>query len=181
MTTLPPSSQQAAFRGIVAGLMILLGVGVVIAGAGFPYNAPVEQIYNFGLAFDLIVGGIILGIFALLAARRSSVPTKLDRVSPLAITAAVLVAVAFVAWAISAPLSFVGHLGDDSRQRYMELAGGLFLAGIPWGGGLVFAAVSYRHPHRVSRILALAAIAVGLVLAVLSIIAAGFYSAGLTD
>lgn len=181
IVALPASRSQAIIRASVGVVAIVLGILCQVAGQGFPYNAPVEMIDNFLITVSLIGAGVVLLIFALLAALRPSSPSVVGRFSPLVLTGAILIAVTLVAWLISAPPSYFGHLADGSRQRYMELVGGLALAGAPWGAGLVFSTLGLRAWTRSSRIVGSIAIAIGLLLAVPAIYAAAIYSAGLTD
>ena len=49
--------QAIAMKSSIAGLAALALVAAVtngISGANFPSNAPVEQLYNFGITIDLI-------------------------------------------------------------------------------------------------------------------------------
>jgi hypothetical protein len=64
----------------------------------------------------------------------------------------------------------------------MNHTGGLFLAGIPWALGMVFGAWGFRPGgDRVTGILALVAVVVGVLLAVPTTAAALVYGAGLSD
>jgi hypothetical protein len=64
----------------------------------------------------------------------------------------------------------------------MYHTGGLFIAGIPWVLSLVFGALGFRPGgHRASNALALAAIAISGLLAVVALVAALVYGAGLSD
>ena len=64
----------------------------------------------------------------------------------------------------------------------MYHTGGLFAAGIPWALSLIFGAWGFRPKgNPVTNALAIAAIAIGGLLAVVATVAALVYGAGLSD
>jgi hypothetical protein len=175
---------------------ILIGVGVVallaaiatgIGGVGFPINAPVEQIYAFGLVVDLAAVAITMTIFTIVEFRRRADPRLRTlppdtRRSTLAIVAVVLTGVTVLAWVIDGGAGQLIDLAQGLRGRYMFHTGGLFIAGIPWVLSLVFGALGFRpRGNRMTNILALIAVGVGVVFAVIAAAAALIYGAGLSD
>lgn len=174
---LPPSRNQAIFRGVVGAVLLGLGIANQFAGAGFPSNAPVEWFWNLFISVTLGGSGFVLLIYALLALRRPSVSTIVGRFSPLVVAGAVLVGITLVAWLLTG----VPALLEDGRWRYMNLTFGIAWAGSVWGTGMVLSAVGFRAWSRPSRIVACVTLGVGLLLAVFALWVAVLYSLGLTD
>lgn len=175
---------------------LLIGVGVAalagailttIGGQGFPYNAPVEQLYAFGLTVDLVAVVITMVVFTIIEFRRRGDAARLALAvnanpSPLAIIAVVMGGIALLAWLIGGGLAELIGLLAGARGRYMTATGALFLAGIPWALAMIFGTWGFRPGgHRVSNILAIVAVAVGVVLIVPTTVAALVYGAGLSD
>jgi hypothetical protein len=178
---LPPSAGQAALRGVVALLLVAGGIGAQVAGAGFPSNAPVEMAINFLITVTLIAGGVVLGVFAVLAGVARSVPVVLGRVSVFVVVGVALVLVPVVVWAVGVLPGYLAAIESGDRPRYDGLAGFLVLVGAPWVTGIVMSAVGFRSRNTASRILAIVGIVLGLALVAWAIFAAAIYSAGLTD
>ena len=176
---LPPSRRQAAIRGGIGALLLAAAVLCMASAAGFPHNAPVEQVINFGLGVDLGAAGIALLVFGGTALGSHSQPVSAGPVSPLAIAGAIVTAAAVLGFATTIP-NWLEVLGG-SRGRFDGLTFGLFIAGIPWATGLVLSAVAVRKPGRASRTIAGVTTAVGALLAVPAIAATMLYSAGITD
>ena len=85
--------EHGARRSSAAASPALLVIAAVVNqfwGFRFPGNAPVEQIFVFGITVDLVAMAVVLGIFAILAASRRSVPVKPQSISPMAIAAIIL-------------------------------------------------------------------------------------------
>ena len=100
----------------------------------------------------------------------------------MAIAAVILAGVTVVAWVSAGGVGQLIDLAQGVRGRYMFHAGGLFIAGAPWALSLVFGALGFRpRGNRITNILALIAIGVGVVLAVIAAAAALIYGAGLSD
>jgi hypothetical protein len=171
----------------VAVIAVVAAVLTTLGGRGFPYNAPIEQLYCFGLTVDLVATAIALVALAVVEFIRRANPELRarplnTRPSVFAIVAVSLSGLALLAWAVGGGLVELITLLSDVRTRYMNHTGGLFLAGIPWALGMVFGAWGFRPGgHRVTSILALVAVVVGVLLAVPTTAAALVYGAGLSD
>jgi hypothetical protein len=174
-------------------LLALTGVALVglvltwIGGQGFPYNAPVEQLYCFGLVVDLFATAIAAGILAIVEFTRRGNPDRASRptdtrISVFAILAIALSALAAIAWAAGGGIEQLVLLLQGVRTRYMYATGSLFLAGIPWALGMVFGAWGFRPGgHRITNVLALVAVGLGVLLIIPTATAALVYGAGLSD
>jgi hypothetical protein len=171
----------------VAALAVAAAVLTTVGGQGFPYNAPIEQLYCFGLTFDLVGTAIALGALTVVEFMRRANTARRDiavntRPSVFAIIALALSVFALVAWTIGGGLFELIDLIEGVRTRYMNHTFGLFIAGIPWGLGMVFGAWGFRPGgHRTTNVLALVAILLGLLLAAATTAAALVYGAGLSD
>ncbi|CAN5183063.1 hypothetical protein BH11ACT3_BH11ACT3_02710 [soil metagenome] len=170
----------------VAGFALVAAVVMAVGGQGFPSAAPVEQLYCFGLIIDMVAVVITTGtLTAIEFARRgdaSLASAALNhRPSVFAIIAVIASVAAFALWASSGGEQLIS-LAQGLRTRYMYASGGLFVGGIPWGLGLVFGAWGFRPgASRVTNVLAIVAIGLGVVLAVIQMIAAVVYGLGLSD
>ena len=173
-----PSRLHAGIRGGVAALLIVLGIGNFIAATGFPSNAPVELLFMFLLSVDLFLAGLVLIIFAVLAAVRRSVPVLPERTSPLSVAGLVLSGVAFVAWVL---FGLVPTLADLGNVRYMTLVGVLVFFGVPWVLGLIFGTVSLRSGGPRTWLFGCLAVGLGILLALAVLTATILYGAGLTE
>ena len=175
---------------------VLIGVGAVallaaiatgVGGASFPVNAPVEQIYAIGMIVDMVAVAIVMTIFTIVEFRRRADPLRQalapdTRRSVLAIVALILAGVTVLAWVNGGGAGQLIDLAQGVRGRYMYHTGGIFIAGIPWVLSLVFGAWGFRsRGNRITNILALIAVGVGVVLAVIAAAAALIYGAGLSD
>lgn len=177
----PKSIVQAVIRGSVGVVLIAAGAASQILGAGFPYNAPVEQFTNFAITVTLVLGGIALIVFGIVAAVAASVPASGGPLGAFAITGAVLVVIAVLAWLGGGLPVWLEDLGNPAVYRYSELTGASFVTGLPWVVGIVFATLGLRRPERASRIVCWVAIGLGLLLLIPALGATAMYGAGLTD
>lgn len=173
-----------ALTGILAVVFLVAGVTNQVALISFPSNAPVEQIYAFGITVDLIAGGIALIVRFLLIFRRprlAAVPHNTP--GGLAITAGILGLVTAVGWLLLGGAPFLGKLvgvGDGLRY-YLDVSGAFFLGG-PWIVGLVFGVVAFRRGRETLHlVLSLGAIAVAVLVLVASLYSSIAYGSGLTD
>jgi hypothetical protein len=162
---------------------ILTGVGV----SGFPSNAPVEQVFAFGVIIDMVAVAIALTVMIVVELRRRADPNRLGlpvnpRPSVFAIIAIVMAGLTVLAWIGGGGPTQLIDLAQGLRARYMYHTGGLFAAGIPWALSLIFGAWGFRpRGNTLTNGLAIAAIAIGGLLAVVAIVAALVYEAGLSD
>lgn len=180
---LPPNGYQAAIRFGVGVIVFIAGVFCYQLEQGLfgyeGFGAPVESAMNFGLIADLCGAGIALWICALFALLARSSALEGPRYSQLAVAGAVLVGIAFIAFALAIP--GWATVISGSRGRYDQLVGSLFFAGAAWSTGLVLATNALRRPDARSRRIAVVAVAVGLFLAIPAVAAAALYGAAVTD
>lgn len=173
---------------IATGAIALVGALLTtIGGQGFPYNAPVEQFFAFGLTLDLVAVGIAMIVFVVVEIRRRDELRRGNAVvnpyrSVMAILAVIFSGIALLAWTIGGGLVELAELAAGQRTRYMEATGALFFAGGLWTLGMIFGAWGFRPgANRTSNILALVALGAGLLLIVPTTIAAIVYGLGLSD
>lgn len=172
----------------LAAFSLVAAVLMIVGGQGFPSNAPVEQIYCFLLTVDLFAAAIALAVLTVIEFVRRANPAR--RALPVnaspsvfAIVAISFSALALAAWVVGGGLEQAIDLAAGGRTRYMYHTGGIAVAGIPWVLGMVFGAWGFRPGggHRVTNLLALVAVGIGVFLAVMGTIAALVYGAGLSD
>jgi hypothetical protein len=173
----PASPQHAGIRGGAAALLVVAGVVNLVFGGRFPSNAPVESIVMFFLSIDMFIGAVVLGVFAVLANIRRSVPVLPERTSPLSVAALVLSAVAFVAWVLLGLTLALGALGRGELLHYTDTVGVVLIFGVPWMLGLVFGVISLRSGGR--RTPLFAGIAIGLSTVLLAVVLASTIAYGL--
>jgi len=172
-----PSSRSVWVLAGVAAAAIVGWIINMVAGFGFPQNAPVEWVYNAGISLDLIAVAIATGIGALLSIRPR--PVSKARVFPWLGLGFGLVAL--VGWAIAS-----GGMWDTllfgGRGRYMVDVGGAFYLGAPWALGAIFSAYGYRKPaHPWHNAAAIAGIVLWALVLVGVLLSAVLYAADLTD
>jgi hypothetical protein len=177
----PTSRTQAVIRGGLAVLLAVGGVVNLVWGARFPSNAPVEQIFSFLISLDMFAAAIVLGVFAILALARRSVPVRPQSTSPMSVAAVILAGVAFIGWALFNLVPVLINLADGERYQYMNAVAAIVFLGVPWVLGMIFGALSLRSGGRLTPILATIAIALGVVLAIAAVAFAVVYGLGLSD
>jgi hypothetical protein len=177
----PTSTVHAGIRGGLAALLAIAAVVNQFWGFRFPGNAPVEQIFVFGITIDLIAATIVLGIFAVLAASRRSVPVKPQSVSPQSIAAVILSGIAALSWLLFCLIPVLVSVANGERYQYMTAVGAIFFLGVPWVLGMVFGTLSLRSGGRLTPILGTVAIVLGVVLAVAAVTFSVIYGLGLSD
>ena len=177
----PTSPVHAGIRGGLAALLAIAAVVNQFWGFRFPSNAPVEQVYVFGITVDLIAATIVLGIFAVLASARRSVPVKPQSVSPQSVAAVILSGIVAVTWILFCLIPVLATVAAGERFQYMNAVGAIFFLGAPWVLGMVFGALSLRSGGRLTPILGTVAIALGVILAVAAVTFSVIYGLGLSD
>ena len=165
---------------VLAGVAVVAIVGWIVnmvAGFGFPQNAPVEWIYNAGISLDLIGVAIASGVGALLSIRPR--PVRKARVFPwLGLGFGV---VAVIGWAVASE-GLWETLLLGGRGRYMEDTAGAFALGAVWSLGAIFSAYGYRTPaRRWHNAAAIAGIVLWAVVLIGVLLSAVLYAADLTD
>jgi len=176
----PTEMSLGLARAIGATLLVAAVVNVVF-GLRFPYNAPVESIYMFGITIDLLVAGFVIIGRSVLHSRRVRAASRPPRAGALAVIALVLSALAFLAF-LPGESSFLADVAAGERARYMDAAGGVFFAGAPWALGFIFGVGAFRRGGgRANAVLAGLAIALALVVAVGVVASSVVYGLGLSD
>jgi hypothetical protein len=106
----------------------------------FPTNAPVEQVYAFGISVDLFVIAAVSVIGALLS--RRGYPLRQRTV--IVVIALIFAGVVTVFWAIAGGVWSIIQLAQGSG-RYMDATGGLFFFGALWVLAVIFASHGFRR------------------------------------
>lgn len=177
----PVSVQHAAVRGGLAAVLAAAGVVNLVFGGMFPYNAPIESIIMFFCSIAIFLGAVVLGVFAVLAAIRRSVPVSPTRTSPLSFAALVLAGTAFLGWVLFGLTQVIGALTAGDLLRYMNTTGPLLILVAPWMLGLVFGAISLRSGGGRTAIFSGVAITLGLLLLAVLLTSTILYGLGLTN
>lgn len=143
----------------------------------FPSNAPVEQVYAFGISVDLFAIAVICVIGALLA--RRGYPLRPRSIFP--IVALVFTGVVTVFWAVAGGVWSIVQLATG-EGRYMNATGGLFFFGALWVLAVVFATHGYRRGGQPrNNLFSIVALAVVGVLVAYAVFSSIIYGLGLTD
>jgi len=195
-TAEPPTTQYAGYVTIwhsralligVAALALLAAILTGIGAANFPSAAPVEDFYAFGVIVDMVAVAIAMAVMTVVEYLRRRDPIRLQlpvnrRPSVFAIVAVVMGLLTVVVWSVGGGPQQLIDMAQGLRARYMLSTGGLVFAGIPWVLSLVFGAWGFRpRANRLTNVFAIAGVAIGGVLAIVAIIAALVYGAGLSD
>ena len=184
MTEPMPLKSTTAAIPLTFAIAVALLVAATINGIsvfGFPANAPVEQLYSFGITVDLVVAGVILLVRALVHRRRLRAESA-DKVVVFTYVAAAVSVVALAAWLIGGGIDYVGLLASGQRGRYMYGVGGLFVAGAAWCLAFIFGTIGYRKGGgRLNTGLSVSALVVALLLLLVALVAGVSYGLGLTD
>lgn len=179
-TVAPLADPSSRSLWVLAGVTVAAIAGWIVnmvAGFGFPQNAPVEWVYNAGISLDLIGVAIATGVGALLTIRPR--PVRKARVFPwLGLGFGVI---ALIGWAIAS-----GGLWDTlflgGRGRYMNDVGGAFYLGAVWSLGAIFSAYGFRKPaHPGHNAAAIAGIVLWAIVLVGVLLSAVLYAADFTD
>lgn len=177
----PASALHAGIRAGIGGVLVIALIVTAAYGTMFPYNAPVEQIMNFGLLINFAAAAAVLFIFAGLTVGRMSRPTVPGRTSPLATTGLILTSIGFLGWLFFSLLPSLGALSDGDRLRFMTLAAGPFFLGFVWATGLVMGALSLRAVGGKSRLFGVLAVVIGMLVVIASVVPAVLYGLAITD
>lgn len=162
---------------IALGALAFVGGAVNIAfGAMFPGNAPVEQIYAFGVTVDLAAVVLAVGIRALIIFRMPR-GTASGRLSVLGVVAAALAVIVFVSWVLTGGAEY----WTGGMSRYMTGAGPLFFLGIPWVVSLVLGEIALRRSDStINSALSIGTLVLGGIVGVLTVAATVIYGLGLS-
>lgn len=167
----------------IAALLLVSAVVNAVSGVNFPSNAPIEQIWDFGITVDLVAGVITLGVRFLVIFRRPRAAAP-GRSVPggFAIAGTILGALTVVGWLILGGGDFLGKLlGSGDYLRYYLDVNGTFFMGIPWILGIVFGVVAYRQGRGTANtVLSLVAIALGVLVLIPTLYSAVVYGLGMS-
>jgi hypothetical protein len=143
----------------------------------FPTNAPVEQIYAFGISVDLVAIAVVSVIGALLPRRGYPLRSK----TFIVIVALIFAGVVTVFWAIAGGVWSLIQLAQGSG-RYMDATGGLFFFGALWVLAVIFASHGFRRGGDArNNLFAVIALAVVGVLVGFAVFSSVIYGMGLTN
>jgi hypothetical protein len=175
--------RSVVLTATLAAALLLAAVVNIVGGTGFPSNAPVEQIWNFGITVDLFAGAVALFVRFLAIRKRPQFDARaVAGVSPLALTAVIISGAVLLGWLVLGGIGFIGSLvtGGADLRYYMDTNGAFFL-GIPWMLGLFFGVSSLRQgkgtPTTAS---AWVAIGISLFIVAASLFSAVIYGLGLS-
>lgn len=171
------------FTTVMAVVLLVAAVVNFIAGQNFPSNAPVEQLYAFGITVDLLAGGIALGARLLFIARIPRATAPVVGPGGLAIASAVLGVAVVVGWLLAGGGDFLGKLaGSGFGLRYYLDVTGAFFFGIPWILGIFFGVAGYRTGKGpVNAVLSFVGLGLGLLILLASLYSAVVYGLGLSN
>jgi hypothetical protein len=180
----PPAGATPA-RATTAVLPVTIGIGAAalilaivnaVFGSMFPDNAPVEDIYNFGVTVDLVAVAVV-ALVRVLILRRLPRAGSNRLVSVFGIVAAILSVPALAGWLVVGGAEY----WTGGLSRYMSGSAGGFYLGVFWVLAVVFGELAFRrNDTTVNRVLSLGSIAVGSIVAVTSVAAAVVYGLGLS-
>jgi hypothetical protein len=175
----PIARTTAAVLPVTIGLTAAAVVGAVVNlvfGGMFPGNAPVEQIYAFGVTVDLVAVALAVGIRALIIFRMPRGAAS-GTLSVLGIIAAALGLIVFVGWIVIGGAEY----WTGGMSRYMTGAGPLFFLGIPWVVSLVLGEVALRRSDStINSALSIGTLVLGGIVGILTIAATVIYGLGLS-
>ena len=162
--------------------VVVLAIGWAInavAFFGFPESAPVEWLFSIGISVDL--SSAILAIAVIVIARRSRpIPPLKPGVGGFALTAIILSGVALIGTLLAGGVQAIARIGGGEPLRYMYDVQGIFLLGVPWAAGAVFAAIAYRTGSR-GNVLVFISLGITVLLLIPTLISAVVYGLGLSD
>lgn len=184
---LPPDSTTAAPQGSATRSVVLLwsvavtAVVLMLANVAgmfqFPTNAPVEQIYAFGIAVDLVAIAVVSVIGALLSRRGYPLRPR----SVVVIVSLIFAGIVTVFWAVAGGVWSIIQLAQGSG-RYMDAVGGLFFFGALWVLAVVFASHGFRRGGEPrNNLFAILVLAVVGALVGFAVFSSVIYGMGLTN
>lgn len=161
---------------VASALAIVL---LIVAMVSFPSTdaAATAVVGAVFLIIDLLAMAITTGVMLLVERARRRIPARLaaptsTRVSVIAILALLFSLVITAAFLFSGAISELSRMSGGLRAQYLNLVLSHVIVGVPWVLGVVFGAWGYRPGgHRVTNVLALVALALGVLLMVPIIVA----------
>ncbi|WP_309713269.1 hypothetical protein [Pseudolysinimonas sp.] len=176
-----PAGAPTRSPALLLGVAIAAAAGLIVNVAGlvgFPYNAPVEQIYALGISIDLIAIVIVCGLGALMS--RRGYPLRAQ--SAITVVALAFALGAAVLWMVAGGIASVIQLFTPEGGRYMYASAGLFYGGATWVLAVIFGSHGYRAGGTLrNNATAFAALALAGVLASYAIASSLIYGLGLTN
>jgi len=177
-----PTEASLLLTAVVAAALLAAAIVNVVAATGFPGNAPVEQVYSFGLTVDLAFAGIFLLVRVIRHRARPRAAVRPEHAGVLSIVAVILAVVSLLGWSLLGGLSWLfGSIAGD-RLRYMEGTGGLFFVGAAWCLAFIFGTIGYRKGGgRANVVLTVVSLGVAFLVLVPAVTAGVVYGLGLSD
>jgi hypothetical protein len=170
-------TRSPVLLAVVGAVALLALVANTVGMIGFPYNAPVEQIYALGVNADLIAIAIVSGIGAFVSRRGYPLRAR----TPITTVAIVLAAAAVLVWVLAGGFSSIGALAIGNG-RYMYASGGLVFGGVLWVLATIFASHGYRRGGaRDNNVIAFVALGLTGALALYGVVSSVIYGLGLTN
>lgn len=178
--SLPPTGAATRSQGLLWGVAVTAVVLMLANVAGlfqFPTNAPVEQIYAFGISVDLVAIAVVSVIGALLSRRGYPLRPR----SVIVIVALIFAGVVTVFWAVAGGVWSIVQLAQGSG-RYMDAVGGLFFFGALWVLAVIFASHGFRRGGEArNNLFAIIVLAVVGALVGFAVFSSVIYGMGLTN
>jgi hypothetical protein len=178
--SVPPAGAATRSPGLlwaVAVVAVLLMLTNVAGLFQFPTNAPVEQIYAFGISVDLVAIAVVSVIGALLSRRGYPLRPK----TIIVIVALIFAGVVTVFWAVAGGVWSIIQLAQGSG-RYMDAVGGLFFFGALWVLAVIFASHGFRRGGDArNNLFAIVALCVVGSLVAFAVFSSVIYGMGLTN
>lgn len=178
--SLPPSGAATRSPGLLWSVAVTAVVLMLANVAGlfqFPANAPVEQIYAFGISVDLVAIAVVSVIGALLSRRGYPLRPR----SAIVIIALVFAGITVVFFAVAGGVWSIVQLAQGSG-RYMDATGGLFFFGALWVLAVIFASHGFRRGGEPrNNVFAIIVLAVVGALVGFAVFSSVIYGMGLTN
>lgn len=178
--SLPPSGAATRSPGLLWSVAVTAVVLMLANVAGlfqFPANAPVEQIYAFGISVDLVAIAVVSVIGALLSRRGYPLRPR----SAIVIIALIFAGITVVFFAVAGGVWSIVQLAQGSG-RYMDATGGLFFFGALWVLAVIFASHGFRRGGEPrNNLFAIIVLAVVGALVGFAVFSSVIYGMGLTN
>jgi hypothetical protein len=176
----PPSGAATRSPGLLWSVAVTAVVLMLANVAGlfqFPANAPVEQIYAFGISVDLVAIAVVSVIGALLSRRGYPLRPR----SAIVIIALIFAGITVVFFAVAGGVWSIVQLAQGSG-RYMDATGGLFFFGALWVLAVIFASHGFRRGGEPrNNVFAIIVLAVVGALVGFAVFSSVIYGMGLTN
>lgn len=188
LSNLPPGYTVGPRPVVWHSPLVLLGtlvastlsiVLLVVAMVSFPQTDSAEAavVGAVVLVVNLLAMAITTGVMLLVERARRRIPARIaapisTRVSVIAILAVVFSVAITVAFLSFGGISELSRMSGGLRAQYLNLVLSHVIVGVPWVLGVVFGAWGYRPGgHRVTNVLALIALGLGVLMMVPIVVA----------